>query len=101
MNRAGLPPVDELNGPVLSKYRDAFIQGAQIMVGHTLLARYAAAPYLGARAEAEFANRKARNQFYAAVGALPPVTHDNSDQFLDAGPDKAFTMLADAARKRG
>ena len=52
MNRAGLPPADELSGPVLSQHRDIFTRGAQVMVGHTLLTRYAAAPYLGARAEA-------------------------------------------------
>ena len=100
MNRAGLPPVDELNGPVLSRHRDAFVQGAQVMVGHTLLARYAAAPYLGKRAQAEFPRRKARNRFYASVGALPPVTHDIADKLLDAGPEKAFSMLADAAAKK-
>ena len=99
MNRAGLPPADELNGPVLCQHREIFQQGAHIMVGHTLLARYAAAPYLGARAEAEFPQRKDRNQFYAAVGALPPVTHDIADTYLDAGPDKTFQLLADAAAK--
>jgi hypothetical protein len=99
MNRAGLPFADDLNGPVLSQHRKAFVQGAQVMVGHTLLARYAAAPYLGARAEAEFPHRKARNRFYASIGALPPVTHEIADKLLDAGPDRAFTMLADAAKK--
>ena len=100
MNRAGLPPVDELNGPVLCNHRDVFVHGARVMVGHTLLARYAAAPYLGARAEAEFPRRKARNRFYAAIGALPPVTHDIADKLLDAGPEKAFSLLADAAKKQ-
>jgi hypothetical protein len=100
MNRAGLPFVDELEGDVLRTYRDAFVQGAQVMVGHTLLARYAGAPYLGKRARAEFRSRKARNQFYASIGALPPRTHDDADKLLDAGPAKAFKILADEARKR-
>ncbi|MEI8243019.1 MAG: hypothetical protein WCI17_07110 [bacterium] len=101
MNRAGLPFVDDLDGtPALNRHRDAFVQGAQVMVGHTLLARYAEAPYLGKRAEVEFPRRKARNRFYAAVGALPPVTHDIADKLLDAGPEKAFALLADAAKKR-
>ena len=99
MNRAGLPPVDDLDTPELSPYRDAFVQGAQVMVGHTLLARFAAAPYLGKRAQAEFPRRKARNLFYASVGALPPFTHETADKLLDAGPAKAFTMLADEATK--
>jgi hypothetical protein len=99
MNRAGLPFVDDLGGPILSQHRDVFVEGARVMVGHTLLARYAGAPYLGKRAQAEFPRRKARNHFYAAVGALPPVTHDIADKFLDAGPEGAFTLLADAAAK--
>ena len=90
---------DDFFGPEFSHHRDAFVHGAQIMVGHTLLARYAAAPYLGERAQTEFPRRKARNRFYASVGALPPVTHDTADKLLDAGADKAFAMLADAAKK--
>ena len=100
MNRAGLPFVDDLNGPVLNRYRDLFIQGSQAMIGHSLLARYAAAPYLGARADAEFPRRKARNRFYASVGALSPIMHDSADKLLDAGPERAFTLLADAAKRK-
>ena len=99
MNRAGLPFVDDLAGPELARHRDAFIRGAQVMIGHTLLARYAQAPYLGARAKADFPRFKARNRFYAAVGALPPIARESSDRLLDAGPDRAFTLLSDAARK--
>ena len=99
MNRAGLPFVDDLSGPELSRHRDAFVFGAQIMVGHTLLARYAGAPYLGARAQAEFPRLKARNRFYASVGALPPIVCESADRLLNAGPNCAFTLLADAARK--
>ncbi|MFZ4394764.1 MAG: hypothetical protein ACOYOU_03965 [Kiritimatiellia bacterium] len=99
MNRLGLPFADELEGPVLRQHGEVFLQGAQIMVGHTLLARYAAAPYLGARAEAEFPRRKARNRFYANIGATPPLTHDMADGLLDAGPERAFALLADAAKK--
>lgn len=101
MNRLGLPFADDLEGPVLRQHREVFLQGAQVMVGHTLLARYAAAPYLGARAEEEFPRRKARNRFYASIGALPPVTHDFADTLLDAGPAGAFSLLADAAKKAG
>ena len=67
-NRRGLPPADDLGGPVLSRYRGLFMRGAQIMVGHTTLATYADMPYLGPRAEAIFADRAARNVFFAAVG---------------------------------
>ena len=101
MNRQGLPAADDLNGPVLGQYRETFLLGAQVMIGHTVLARYAGAPYLGARALAEFPQLAARNRFYAAVGALPPLLREMADQLLDAGSARAFAMLADAAKRHG
>lgn len=98
MNKGGLPFVDDLAGPVLSRYASVFVQGMQIMVGQSVLARYADAPYLGARAVAEFPDRAQRNAFYAAVGALPALTDQTAARLQDAGPDKAFSLLADAAR---
>ena len=100
MNRLGLPPADDLAGPVLSRHRAPFVQGAQIMAGHTILATYADMPYLGPRAEAIFADRAARNTFFAAVGALPPMTHELADRLLDAGPERALGMLGGLAAKR-
>jgi hypothetical protein len=100
MNKGGLPFVDDLAGPVLSRYADAFTQGMHIMVGHTVLGRYADAPYIGARAQSEFTDRKRRNAFYAAVGALPALSLSQAEALSSAGPDKAFAMLADAAAKK-
>jgi hypothetical protein len=100
MNRAGLPLADDLSGPVLSRHADAFLQGAQIMIGHTILSLYAGAPYLGGRARSEFKTPAARNRFYASVGALPPVTQELADRLLDAGPERAFAKLHDAALRR-
>jgi hypothetical protein len=98
MNKGGLPFVDDLAGPVLSRYASVFVQGMQIMVGQSVLARYADAPYLGARAMAEFPDRAQRNAFYAAVGALPALTDQTAARLQDAGADKAFSLLADATR---
>jgi hypothetical protein len=99
MNRRGLPLADDLNGPVLSRYRGIFTKGAQILVGHTTLATYADMPYLGPRAKALFADRADRNTFFAAVGALPPVTHELADRLLDAGPERALGILGGWIRK--
>ncbi len=98
MNKGGLPFVDDLAGPVLSRYASVFVQGMQIMVGQSVLARYADASYLGARAMAEFPDRAQRNAFYAAVGALPALTDQTAARLQDAGADKAFSLLADATR---
>lgn len=99
MNKGGLPFVDRLSGPVLKHYALDFIRGMQIMVGQTLLARYANAPYLGERAVAEFPKIDKRNAFYAAVGAQPAVTEAFAKCLIEAGGECAFGMLADAARR--
>lgn len=99
MNKGGLPFVDDITGTVLSRYADTFAQGMRVMVGQTLLGRYANAPYLGERAQTEFKDIKKRNAFYAAVGALPALTTTCAGVLLEAGYEKAFGLLADAARK--
>ena len=99
MNKGGLPFVDELSGPVLKNFAAEFTRGMLVMVGQTLLGIYAHAPYLGERAQAEFKDIKKRNAFYASVGALPALTSACAKTLLEAGSEKAFSMLADAAKK--
>ncbi|MDD2598297.1 MAG: hypothetical protein PHO37_03600 [Kiritimatiellae bacterium] len=95
MNKGGLPFVDDITGAVLKQYADIFTAGAEIMVGHTVLTRYAAMPYTGQRAAEEFRSVKARNAFFAAVGALPPLTAGASDELLAATPEAAYSKLKD------
>jgi hypothetical protein len=100
MNRDGLPFVDDLSGPELKPYREIFTRGAQIMVGHSILLRYAGYSYMGPQADAEFgANRKARNRFFAMIGALPPLTENDAARLREVGPDRAFTKIQDALRR--
>ena len=54
---------------------------------------------MGAGAAAEFPNIARRNAFYAAVGTLPALTEPDAARLQEAGPDKAFSLLADAARR--
>ncbi len=98
MNKDGLPFVDTLTGPVLKHHALDFIKGMHIMVGQTVLGRYANAPYMGERACAEFSNIAKRNAFYAAVGAQPAMTDAFAARLLDAGFDRAFSILADATQ---
>ena len=99
MNKGGLPFVDDITGPVLSNYAAEFTQGMHIMVGQTLLGVYAHAPYLGERAETEFKDLKKRNAFFAAVGKVPALTTKCAAALIEAGSEKAFSLLADAAKK--
>jgi hypothetical protein len=95
MNKGGLPFVDDITGPVLSKYATEFTQGMQLMVGQTLLGRYANAPYLSERITSEYKDLAKRNAFFAQIGAAPALTEADAKSLLDAGPVKAFGLLVD------
>lgn len=100
MNRDGLPFADDLTGEALAPFRETFTRGAQVMVGHTILGRYAGFPYVGAAAQAEFgADVSARNRFYAAVGALPPLTRTVAARLTEAGPARALSGIRQAVSK--
>ncbi len=101
MNKGGLPFADDITSGVLSKYAEPFTHGMRVMVGQTLLGIYANMPYLGERAASEFKDVARRNAFYAAIGALPALTNCQADSLIEAGYEKAFTMLADAAKAEG
>ncbi len=98
MNRAGLPFCDDLGGEVLKAHRDSFVRGAEIMVGHTRLLRYAGFSYIGAEAAAAYPDVHCRNAFFRTVGALPPPSAAVRSRLAEAGPQKAHAMIADAAR---
>ncbi len=70
MNKGGLPFVDNFAAPDLAPYADEFVEGAHFFYGHTLLARWANFGYFSKGADAAFgSDRKARNAFFAEVGA--------------------------------
>lgn len=99
MNKAGLPFVDDLGGEVLRLYKEPFTRGAQLMVGHQILTRYANFSYAGTAAAAEFKKLADRNAFFASAGALPPLTEAVDRQLTDVGPVKALTAIRDVVRK--
>ncbi len=94
MNKQGLPFVDDLDGPALAPHKQAFLRGARLFVGHSVLLRCAGCAYGGAQAEAEFGgDRAARNAFFEAVGALPALTRRDADALLEMGAEKAFAWF--------
>jgi hypothetical protein len=95
MNKRGLPFVDDLSGPVLSRYQGPFVAGAMIMVGQTLLLRYADLSYVDP--DAEEASGGDRNGFFERVGALPPVDERRHKILEDAGPSGALRIIRDSA----
>lgn len=94
MNKLGLPFTDDLGGEALKAYAPAFLKGARIMVGQTILARYADAPYVGAKVKATFATVRDRNKFFEAVGGLPPLTLERAVELESMGPEKTWEFFA-------
>jgi len=99
MNKKGLPFVDDLNGADLKPYKEVFINGAQIIVGHTLLARFADYTYLGDKAANDFPDLKKRNMFFASVGTLPALDKSIGDILRESGEEKAFGIICESSKK--
>lgn len=72
MNSYGQKLVDDFDAPELAPVRQAFMDGAYFIYGHTALERAAGLGYQSAWAAAHLPERQARNTFYTRVGRLLP-----------------------------
>lgn len=98
MNKGGLPFYDDINGPVLKEWRGLFLEGARVMIGHTMLARYAGFGYLSDAALNEHPAPEARNRFFAAIGAIPPLEESTVAMLEEIGADKALAWFHDQTK---
>ncbi|MBI2437826.1 MAG: hypothetical protein HYV36_03310 [Lentisphaerae bacterium] len=102
MNRNDQPFVDDTSIEVLKPYQAVFLRGARLMVGQTLLTRYANFSYVGPATESEFGTDLHRkNALFEAVGSLPPCTSSLAEKLNAMGPEKALACLRDSARRGG
>ena len=82
MNSATQPLVDHFDAPEMKPHVPAFLEGAQILWGHSLLLRHGGFGYLSPQAEAAFGRDVARkNAFFREVGEQP-VPHGSRLQAL-------------------
>ncbi|MCF7848637.1 MAG: hypothetical protein K9M45_07305, partial [Kiritimatiellales bacterium] len=88
MNKAGLPFVDDLAGEVLGEFKDTFLRGAQIMVGHTIAARFAGRSYAKCQCDND---RKIA--LFSSIGALPPLTGAIAGKLQALENETAFEKL--------
>jgi len=73
MNSPGQRLVDDLDAPELASLRQAFLDGAYFVYGHTVLQRALGLGYQSDWARDCLPERRARNAFYTQVGrAVPP-----------------------------
>jgi len=100
MNKRGLPIADELDGEALCLYKETFLRGARIMVGHTVLTRFCCFSYVGERADAEFKTAGKKNAFFEKIGGLPPVSGDGAKALDDMGPEKSLSWLREESARQ-
>jgi hypothetical protein len=70
MNSYGQKLIDTFEAPELAPVREAFLDGAHFIYGHTVLQRAAGLGYQSAWAEAHLPTRRERNAFYTRAGYL-------------------------------
>jgi hypothetical protein len=73
MNAPGNKLVDDFDAPELVPLRQAFLDGAHFIYGHTVMQRSLGLGYGSAWAQAHLPSRPDRNAFYTAIGyRVPP-----------------------------
>jgi len=73
MNSFGQKLLDDFDAPELSPVRQAFMDGAHFIYGHTVMHRALGLGYQSEWAEAHLPSRRERNDFYTRVGYhVPP-----------------------------
>ena len=68
MNSFGQKLVDDFAAPELAPVREAFLDGAYFIYGHTVMQRALGLGYQSAWAQATCPSRRERNAFYTAAG---------------------------------
>jgi len=68
MNAYGQKLVDDFDAPELAPVRQAFMDGAYFIYGHTVLQRLAGLGYQSEWVQNHLPSRRERNQFYTTVG---------------------------------
>jgi hypothetical protein len=100
MNKLGLPFADDLEGEYLKPFKNSFLNGAKILIGHAVLQRFAGFSYSSAETDDFFNhNLKLKNEFFASVGELPPVNKVIANKLRNAGKEQSFSVIQDALKK--
>lgn len=72
MNAPGQKLVDDFDAPDLAPVRQAFLDGAYFIYGHTILQRAIGLGYQSPWAQEHLPTRRERNAFYTRIGRLVP-----------------------------
>ncbi|MDO8971490.1 MAG: hypothetical protein Q7U74_12425, partial [Saprospiraceae bacterium] len=83
MNTFGQKLVDGFDQPELAPVRQAFIDGAYFIYGHTTMQRVLGLGYQSDWASAYLPTRRAKNAFYTQIGRQIPPSPDGMRQLQD------------------
>jgi hypothetical protein len=72
MNSFGQKTVDDFDAPDLAPLRQAFLDGAYFVYGHTIMQRLLGLGYQSEWAQTCLPTRRTRNEFYVELGRLVP-----------------------------
>jgi hypothetical protein len=101
MNSYGQKLVDDFDAPELAPVRQAFLDGAYFVYGHTALQRACGMGYQSEWAKANLRSRRERNEFYTKVGSRLPLGKAKLALDLKLSPAEIVSGLgASASRNR-
>ena len=97
MNAYGQKLVDDFDAPALVPIRQAFLDGAYFVYGHTMLQRARGLGYQSQWAQAHLPGRAERNAFYTQAGKLLPPGRLGLDRLAKVDesmpPEKMLSRL--------
>jgi hypothetical protein len=95
MNAPGQKLVDDFEAPELAPVRQAFLDGADFIYGHTVLQRALGLGYQSEWAKTHFPARRERNAFYTRVGCLVAPGRAGLARLKSLSPDHSPAELLD------
>jgi hypothetical protein len=94
MNKYGLKMVDDFDAPELAPVRQAFLDGAMFVYGHTVAQRALGMGYQSDWAQAHLPVRRERNGFYTQLGRLVPPGRAGVTKLQEASASLPECVLA-------
>jgi hypothetical protein len=82
LNSFGQKVVDDFDAPELAPVRQAFLDGAYFIYGHTAIQRVLGLGYQSQWAQAHLPSRRLRNEFYTWLGYQVPPGRAGVDQLM-------------------
>ena len=87
MNSFGQKAVDDFDAPELAPVRQAFLDGAHFIYGHTVMQRALGLGYQSEWAQNHLPSRRERNRFYTNAGRVVPPDQGGICQLRQLPPD--------------